>query len=501
MADDVISEEQTTTEETGSRKGRFTVVHFPKSESHSESHPSIPPGESHPSISLEDNIDDISQDEGEDEKEIETDTTITSAGGDKIRKDLYLYDEDMKSMPRVATFLKTVHMAGTHTVYPTEKEENEARRQPKVAKLGVMLGVYLPTIQHILGLLMFIRHAWIVGCSGVLESFFMVLICCLTTFTTAISVSAIATNGMVQGGGSYYMLSRNLGPECGGSIGICFYLANTFATCMYLLGAIELLLLYMAPSLIVVGDIHHDPWNNFRLYGTVFMILITLIVAVGVKFVSYFAPVSLGCVIISILSILIGAFISSLHLNDHIRVCYLGERLLASPNHWPTGNNTDTGGWCNKNMTGDIWRRYCYNHNSTVSCDEYFDANDVRFIPAIPGISSGVINRNAFSHYMEKDEVTTGVIGSRKRGEVLSDITTNFVVLCAIYFPSVTGILTGANMSGDLRDPQKSIPIGTVFAQLTCSAIFLTLVLLYGSTIEGAVLRDKYRHIKLSVYI
>ena len=50
----------------------------------------------------------------------------------------------------------------------------------KKAKLGVMLGVYLPTIQHILGLLMFIRHAWIVGCSGVVESFFMVLMCCIT---------------------------------------------------------------------------------------------------------------------------------------------------------------------------------------------------------------------------------------------------------------------------------------------------------------------------------
>jgi len=47
------------------------------------------------------------------------------------------------------------------------------------AKLGTMLGVYLPTIQHILGLMMFIRHAWVVGCAGVLEGFAIVFICCL----------------------------------------------------------------------------------------------------------------------------------------------------------------------------------------------------------------------------------------------------------------------------------------------------------------------------------
>ena len=44
----------------------------------------------------------------------------------------------------------------------------------------MMLGVYLPTIQHILGLMMFIRHAWVVGCAGVLEGFAMVFMCCLT---------------------------------------------------------------------------------------------------------------------------------------------------------------------------------------------------------------------------------------------------------------------------------------------------------------------------------
>ena len=64
----------------------------------------------------------------------------------------------------------------------------------------------------------------------------------------------------------------------------------------------------MAPSLAFFGDIHRDPFNNFRVYGTAVLLLLTLIVAIGVKFVAFFAPISLACVIISILSIFVGAF-------------------------------------------------------------------------------------------------------------------------------------------------------------------------------------------------
>jgi len=43
-----------------------------------------------------------------------------------------------------------------------------------------MLGVYLPTIQNIFGVILFIRLTWVVGMAGWMESFFIVLLCCIT---------------------------------------------------------------------------------------------------------------------------------------------------------------------------------------------------------------------------------------------------------------------------------------------------------------------------------
>ena len=117
------------------------------------------------------------------------------------------------------------------------------------AKMGTFFGVFVPCLQNILGIILFIRLSWIIGQSGTGLGLLVVVICCATTFLTSLSLSAIATNGAIKGGGPYYLISRALGPEFGGSVGLCFYLGTTVAGAMYVLGAVETLKISLWPSL------------------------------------------------------------------------------------------------------------------------------------------------------------------------------------------------------------------------------------------------------------
>ena len=67
----------------------------------------------------------------------------------------------------------------------------------------------------------------------------MLVACYAINLLTTMSISAIATNGTVRGGGAYYLISRSLGPEFGGSIGIVFYLGMVFNTSMNSVGLID----------------------------------------------------------------------------------------------------------------------------------------------------------------------------------------------------------------------------------------------------------------------
>ncbi|XP_051945149.1 solute carrier family 12 member 6-like [Xyrauchen texanus] len=449
-------------------------------------------------------------------------------------RNLALFEEEMDTRPKVSSLLN--HLANYTNLTQGAKEHEEAesigekRKSGKSPQMGTFMGVYLPCLQNIFGVILFLRLTWVVGTAGVLQALCIVFICCCCTMLTAISMSAIATNGVVPAGGSYFMISRSLGPEFGGAVGSCFYLGTTFAGSMYILGAIEILLMYIAPgAAIFVSD---DPdgkaaalLNNMRVYGSICLLLMCLLVFVGVKYVNKLASVFLACVIISILSIYTGALVSAFK-QPSFPVCMLGNRsisqqklndmqcsktmMFGDPVTQKAVNDTAVESFNTTvappvtpdmvEKTTDLWQWFCNSSELNAFCDEYFIHNNVTKIQGIPGLASGVIAENIWSSYSSKGDVlergshvsTHRPTVSNHYPYVFADITTSFTLLVGIFFPSVTGIMAGSNRSGDLKDAQRSIPIGTILAILTTSLVYLTSVVLFGACVDGVVLRDKF---------
>lgn len=103
-----------------------------------------------------------------------------------------------------------------------EEAEDEGRRKNQ---LGVVNGVLVPCLLNILGVILFLRLGWAVGHAGWAGTLAMFAVGETLALLTVFSLSAIVSNGRIKGGGSYYMISRCLGPEFGGAIGLLFYSA------------------------------------------------------------------------------------------------------------------------------------------------------------------------------------------------------------------------------------------------------------------------------------
>jgi hypothetical protein len=106
-------------------------------------------------------------------------------------------------------------------------------------RLGIVMGVYIPCLLSIFGVIMFERMSWVLGEAGLLTAYLILFSGFCMVFFTALSISAIATNGKMKGGGAYFMVSRSLGPEFGGAIGLIFYSANVSGAALYLVGLVE----------------------------------------------------------------------------------------------------------------------------------------------------------------------------------------------------------------------------------------------------------------------
>ncbi|KAF8783120.1 Solute carrier family 12 member 4 like protein [Argiope bruennichi] len=388
-------------------------------------------------------------------------------------KNLYLYSEEMAERPHVASLLNT--LANYDVSIPTvEDQQQEGKAAPKKANLGTIAGVYLPCIQNIFGVIFFIRLVWIVGTAGAIVGFITVFLCCCVTFTTVISLSAIATNGIVPAGGSYFMISRSLGPEFGGAVGILFYLATTLAGSMYLVGAVEIFLNYLAPQLSLYGDFRDDQeimYNNFRTYGTILLVLVGIMVYIGVAFVSSWLPSP------------------ALRHLVYRRCLRGGLRQYGWKRRCRLLRSGRQNSHFEKQREDIIWQ-----------CDPYFEANEAKLLPAIPGLSSGVFWDNIVVRFRDKGDIIDlsddpeqyQPKGRDTYNQILVDIATSFTLLVGIFFPSCTGIMAGSNRSGDLADAQKSIPTGTLAAQLTTSFVYCSGVFLFAASYNNLFLRDKF---------
>ncbi len=118
--------------------------------------------------------------------------------------------------------LSTINgIPGTPTTLSSQIDNN--RVQTHHNQLGTINGCYVPCLLNIMGIVLFERLGWGIGQVGIRNVLLIYLFAELAAILTVLSLSAIVTNGNMKGGGSYYMISRTLGAEFGGSVGILFY--------------------------------------------------------------------------------------------------------------------------------------------------------------------------------------------------------------------------------------------------------------------------------------
>ncbi|MBT3422388.1 MAG: amino acid permease [Bacteroidetes bacterium] len=206
------------------------------------------------------------------------------------------------------------------------------------------------------------------------------------TFITGLSASAISTNMKVGIGGEYYMISRSLGIQLGGAIGIPLFLCRTFSLTLYAFGLAE----SIAP----------------------------------------FWPAEWGAPPVQIMAGLIILFATAI-----------------------------AGKSANFSLKMQI---------------PIMIAVGLSIIALITGVLSGGFHA---------PEMSANYHRSAPEG---------FWFVFAVFFPAVTGFSAGIGMSGDLKDSKKSIPIGTIFAIITGTLVYILILTALSVTtkVDGASLAE-----------
>lgn len=113
---------------------------------------------------------------------------------------------------------------------------NEHNSVKQGGNLGTFAGVFTPSILTILGIILFLRLGYVVGSAGLMYALLIISIANVISILTSFSLAAIATNLKVKGGGDYYLISRTLGLEYGGALGLVLFLAQSVSIAFYCIG-------------------------------------------------------------------------------------------------------------------------------------------------------------------------------------------------------------------------------------------------------------------------
>ncbi|XP_076205521.1 solute carrier family 12 member 3 isoform X4 [Aptenodytes patagonicus] len=278
---------------------------------------------------------------------------------------------------------------------------------PEPVRFGWVKGVMIRCMLNIWGVILYLRLPWITAQAGIALTWLIILMSVTVTTITGLSISAISTNGKVKSGGTYFLISRSLGPELGGSIGLIFAFANAVAVAMHTVGFAETVrdLLQEHNSLIV------DPTNDIRIIGVVTVTVLLGISLAGMEWEAKAQILFFLVILVSFINYLVGTVIPA---------------------------------------TAEKQAKGFFSYRADI-----FAQN---FVPSWRGPEG------------------------------------SFFGLFSIFFPSATGILAGANISGDLKDPAVAIPKGTLMAIFWTTVSYLVLSATIGkrrSTSSGAcVVRD-----------
>lgn len=268
-------------------------------------------------------------------------------------------------------------------------------------KFGWIEGVLIRNMMSIWGVMLFLRLSWVVAQAGIGETLIIIAISTFITLVTALSMSAISTNGEIGGGGTYFVMSRVLGPEFGGSIGIIFAIANAMDCSLNVVGfaqAVQDMMMEYGGVILFDGAS-----NDIRVIGTITMIFVCAICGLGSQYETKMKDIMFIIMLASLANFLAGSIMG------------------------PSSELEEARGFV--------------------------------------GYSVHLLTENWEPAY----SVTSGQIQ-------------NFISVFSVYFPASIGILAGANVSGDLKDPNTAIPKGTILAIVICSISYAGVAIICAAT-------------------